>query len=613
MRGVIERMMSTHALVNDRSNTFEAVMLILSNLGPDQQHLADELSQPLVTVYEDNFKKPFINFAGFHFRTADGSYNCIQNPDMGKAGSYYARTVNSMAPVNEQLPPAHLVFERLLKRPEGQFTPHKSGINMLLFYLAIIITHDVFYTDRKDVNRNLTTGYLDLSTLYGFNRKDQESVRQMKLGLLNNDQWFDKRLVIQPPGVGALMVLFSRNHNYIAGKLLDINENGRFSFGPGKPLATAQDQDEELFQTARLINTGCLSNVIIRDYIRAILGTSQNSDFVWDPFKQPAYPMHGNQVSIEFNVIYRWHAAIGKQDEDWLNSVMAALGPSLRNHNQGRAAAAAAATAATATAAAESVSRKFKPSFSSTGSSRRGDGDPNGTDQSVFEALLPAFNTHFGKATKQELEKGWPLAGARRDPTTGLFKDHELARLLRRGYTQVAAELGHGLGTPAALAPVEIAGIMQARQLKCCYFNEFREFLNLAPLRTFEDFSEKPEVQQALEELYGHPDKVELYVGILVERSKVVGLRLPYTVSRAILSDAVNLLRNDRILTQEMKPSTLTNWGYQFIQGDPQVHGRIFPKLINLHLSHANANGEPVFTSEQIANLFTIPDFTPPL
>jgi hypothetical protein len=38
------------------------------------------------------------------------------------------------------------------------------------------------------------------SSLYGFNRENQESVRQMKQGLLKPDQWYDKRLVIQPAG-----------------------------------------------------------------------------------------------------------------------------------------------------------------------------------------------------------------------------------------------------------------------------------------------------------------------------------------------------------------------------------------------------------------------------
>ncbi|KAI8338644.1 heme peroxidase [Chlamydoabsidia padenii] len=597
MRGLVERLLSKHALVNDRSNTFEAVMLILGSLGPDQQDLANELTQPLIKVYQDDFKKPYINFAGQHFRTADGSYNSLVSPDVGKAGSNYYKAVPSKSPVNEQLPPAHTVFERLLKRPEGQFTPHKSGVNMLLFYLAIVITHDVFYTDRNDPNRNLTTGYLDLSTLYGFNRKDQESIRQMKEGLLKVDQWFDKRFVLQPPGVGAILVLFSRNHNYIAKKLLEINENGRFSFGPGKPLKTTQDVDEELFQTARLINTGCFANVIVRDYIRTILGTSQNSDFFWDPLASPSHPVYGNQVSIEFNIIYRWHAAIGKQDEEWLNTVMATMGPSLRHPT-------------TRSSESKLTSTDDQQQYPPRQHHRKGDGDPNGTDQSIFESLIPIFNTHFAHATEEELEKGLPLAGAHRDPKTGRFDDTDLAKLLRRGYTQVAGEMGNGLATPAALAPVEIAGIMQARQLRCCYFNEFRKFLGLTPMQTFEDFSDKVQVQTALKELYGTPDKVELYVGLLVERSKVVGLRLPYTISRAILSDAVNLLRNDRINTQEMTPANLTNWGFQLTQGEPTQHGRIFPKLINLHLGKANPGGAPAFTDEEADNLFLIPEKT---
>lgn len=68
--------------------------------------------------------------------------------------------------------------------------------------------------------------------------------------------------------------------------------------------------------------------------------------------------------------------------------------------------------------------------------------------------------------------------------------------------------------------------------------------MHLTTLDTFEDFSEKKEIQQALEELYGTPDRVELYAGLMVERTKQTGLRLPYTMGRAILSDAVNLLRN---------------------------------------------------------------------
>ncbi|CAO3606971.1 unnamed protein product [Cunninghamella blakesleeana] len=580
--GLVERILSKNAPTNDRNNTFEAVMNILGNLGPEQQDLVFVVTQPLIQNFYDDIKKPYINYVGHHFRTADGSYNCINFPNVGKAGNNYVRTVTSTAAVNESLPSPKLVFDKLLKRPAGQFEPHKSGVNMFLFYLAILITHDLFYTDSKDPQRNLTSSYIDLSVLYGFNKPDQDTIRQFKYGLLKNDQWFDKRLVIQPPGVAALLVLFSRNHNYIAQQLLEKNENGRFTFGPGKPLATEKDLDEELFQTARLVNNACFINVVIHDYIRTILGTTQDSDFILNPLATPAYPTYGNEVSIEFNIIYRWHGAIGREDDDWLTNVMTRLGPVLRDYKQ----------------------NQYKNTSNTNDNENQ---EQKGTDQSTFDALLPAYNDAFVHASPEELGLGLPIADAHRDINTGSFNDQDIGKILRRAYNQVASEMGNGLATPAALEPIEIAGIMQARQLRCCYFNEFREYLKLTPLKTFEDYSEKKEVQDALKELYGTPDKVELYAGLMVERTKVTGLRLPYTMGRAILSDAVNLLRNDRILTQELTPNTLTNWGYEYSQGEADQHGRILPKMLRTLLPKANPDGQPAFTQEELSNLFAIP------
>lgn len=64
----------------------------------------------------------------------------------------------------------------------------------------------------------------------------------------------------------------------------------------------------------------------------------------------------------------------------------------------------------------------------------------------------------------------------------------------------------------------------------------------------------------------------------------------------------------DRINTQEMTPANLTNWGFQLTQGEASHHGRILPKLINLHLDKANPNGEPAFTEKELKSLFTIPE-----
>ena len=353
--------------------------------------------------------------------------------------------------------------------------------------------------------------------MYGFNRADQESVRQMEYGLLKPDQWFDKRLVIQPAGVAGLLVVFSRNHNFIAKKLLELNENERFSYGPGKRLRTKEEQDERLFQTARLVNNGCYANVIIHDYIRTIIGTSADSDFIFDPLATPSDPIYGNAVSIEFNAIYRWHAAIGKEDSEWLTEVMNLLTAKMQESRK------------------EERHPGLDRSLINKGAQNVG----------IFDQLLEGFNEYFVKASPEELARGLPIAGAHRGEN-GSFPDVDILRALKKGFKQSASEIGNGLNTPAALEHVEIAGINQARILDTCYFNDFRKFLKLTTLDTFEDFSEKKQVQDALKELYGHPNNVELYAGLMVERNKQTGLRLPYTMGRAILSDAINLLRNGK-------------------------------------------------------------------
>ncbi|OBZ84824.1 Psi-producing oxygenase A [Choanephora cucurbitarum] len=574
LSAITERLLSKNAPVNDRNNTFETVMNILGNLDKEHSDLVYVVTRPLLQQFHDDIPKPYINYVGHKYRTADGSCNSLLFPEVGKAGTNYTRTVTRKGLNNTQLPPAKEVFDKLLRRPDGVFNEHQSGVNMLLLYVAILITHDLFYTDPNDPKRNLTTSYADLSPLYGFNREDQESIRVMEYGLLKADQWVDRRLVIQPPGVAALLVMFSRNHNFIAKKLLEINENERFSYGPGKPLKNKQEQDEHLFQTARLINNGCYVNIIVQDYVRTIIGTAADSEFHFDLINNVADPIYGNAVSIEFNMVYRWHAGIGKEDAQWISEVMDVL-----------------------------MSQKRSMGDEGHSAQERVLINKNSQSSSRFDQLLGMFNEHFVHASPEELERGLPIAGCHRDLETGQFSDTDLVRGLKLGYEQILSEVGNGRNTPASLEHVEIAGINQSRLLDTCYFNDFRRFLNLTPLKTFEDFSEKVEVQKALEELYGTPDKVELYAGLMVERTKQTGLRFPYTMSRAILSDAVNLIRNDRYLIKELTPATLTNWGYQYIAGDPNKQDRVLPNMVGSLFPEA-ANP---FSEKELTDLFYVP------
>jgi linoleate 10R-lipoxygenase len=67
----------------------------------------------------------------------------------------------------------------------------------------------------------------------------------------------------------------------VAEKILSINENGNLKNPPPKDWHA---QDEEIFQRARLVNTALFVQVILRDYVGAILGLARDgSSWRLDP------------------------------------------------------------------------------------------------------------------------------------------------------------------------------------------------------------------------------------------------------------------------------------------------------------------------------------------
>jgi Animal haem peroxidase len=109
-------------------------------------------------------------------------------------------------------------------------------------------------------------------------------------------------------------------------------------------------------------------------------------------------------------------------------------------------------------------------------------------------------------------------------------------------------------GVPLALRCVEILGIETSRYWKTATLNEFRRFFGLIEHKKFEDINPDPKMATKLRQLYDHPDNVELYPGLIIEETKKPmgpgsGLCPPQTVGKAILSDAVSLVRGDRFYT----------------------------------------------------------------
>ncbi|KAF9472690.1 hypothetical protein BDN70DRAFT_900339, partial [Pholiota conissans] len=87
-------------------------------------------------------------------------------------------------------------------------------------------------------------------------------------------------------------------------------------------------QDDEIFNRTRLVNCGCFMNIILRYYVDAILGLVRDqSDWHLDPLQPIREASHdftplgeGNVVSVEFNLLYRWHSTLSAQDTEWFEN-----------------------------------------------------------------------------------------------------------------------------------------------------------------------------------------------------------------------------------------------------------------------------------------------------
>lgn len=490
---------------------------------------------------------------GLHqYRMPDGSFNNILEPNLGRAGTPYAKSVRPAKRLHGVKPDPGLLFDLLMARDEKNFTENPAGISSMLFYHASIIIHDIFRTNRTDMNKSDTSSYLDLAPLYGSSLRDQLEIRSMKEGKLKADTFHEKRLLGQPAGVNVMLVLYNRFHNYVADILLKINENGRFTLAC-TPDASPEDkaramakQDHDLFNTARLIVGGLYINICLHDYLRAITNTHHSkSDWTLDPrvetgkqFDSDGVPRGiGNQVSVEFNLLYRFHSCISKKDERWINNFFLKLFPG-----------------------------------------RNADDLQNVSFGELGQALL-TFEQSIPKDPSARTFDGLERQA------DGTFKDKDLVRILKEAMDDPAGIFGARM-VPKALKVVEILGINQARKWQVASLNEFREFFGLKRYDKFSDINSNTEIANILEKLYTDPDMVEIYPGLMIEDIKPVrnpgsGICPTYSVGRAVLSDAVTLVRSDRFNTIDYTAANLTSWGYNEVQQDYKtLGGSMLYKLI---------------------------------
>ncbi|GJJ13725.1 hypothetical protein Clacol_007981 [Clathrus columnatus] len=466
----------------------------------------------------------FVPRLPYAYRSADGSSNNPLYPGMGKAGTPYARSVQNKHPfAYNVLPDPGLVFDSLLKSRTWQ--PHPGGNSSLTFAFASLVTHQLFRTNPRDMTCNNTSSYLDLSILYGNNQRDQDSVRNKTLGcgLLYPDTFAEERLAFVPPAASALL--------YVATMLLNINERKRWNSPPPDDPAKRALQDEEIFQTARLINCGHFMAMILGDYVAGFLGLGRDGNSwsmnPFDPIKtergEPVSRGEGNHCSVEFNLLYRWHATTSQKDVQWTEKLFQSVFPN-------------------------------KP-----------------IEELTIEDFVPAV-----------------VMLLKRGPD-GSFSDDDIAKVLQDA-TESMAGAFRGQGTSGVFRLIEMVAMEQARQWGVCSFNEFREFLGLKRLKSFEEWNSDPVIANTARQLYQHIDNLELYPGLQAEERMELGpgsgICCSYTMTRAILGDAICLVRGDRFYTTDYTPANLTAWGFQDCARDVNngAFGAALPKLLFRHL-----------------------------
>ncbi|KAF8265060.1 linoleate diol synthase [Lactarius quietus] len=476
-----------------------------------------EFESKLVEILYDDLSHPPATYIGpeYQYRRADGAYNNICDPEMGKACMPYARSVQQTHPIlRNTLPDAGLVFDTLLRR---QKAPRRAVQYDVLVRRA---RHSyVFRTSHDNVNINETSSYVDLAPLYGNNEQRLNEIRVHDgRGLMLPDTFAEDRLMLLPPAVCVLLVLFGRNHNYIANKLLEINERQTYtkpeniSLDDPDRAKKISDQDEDIFQTARLINCAWFGAAIFRTTSVVFSALSPRQHVEFEPLRgntrlgsQAFRTWPWNVCSVEFNCLYRWHATTSQHNEEWVTTLMGSI---------------------------------FK-------------------DKPIDDLTVDDFKDAIKKIQAQEPDiSHWTFGGLQRG-ADGKFDDTQLAGIIKDAVKDPAASFG-ARGTPHIMRLHEIMGIEANRRWGVCTLNEFRKFLGLKPYTTFLEWNSDKEIAEAAEHLYSNIDSLELYVGLQAEEAKKpvegAGLCPGYTISRAILSDAIALTRGDRFLTADFTP-----------------------------------------------------------
>ncbi|KAM4695994.1 prostaglandin G/H synthase 1 [Rhinophrynus dorsalis] len=221
----------------------------------------------------------------------------------------------------DELPDADFLVKTFLQRED--FIPDPQGTNLLFAFFAQHFTHQFFKTYGR-MGRGFIKGFghgVDLSHIYGDNLERQHMLRLFKDGKLKyqiiNGDMYPPTVVDAPvhmiypenlpkekqfavgqevfgllPGLIMYATIWLREHN----RVCDILKSEHPTW-----------DDEQLFQTTRLILTGETIKIVIEDYVQHLSGYYLKLKF--DPeLLFGVQFQYRNRIAVEFNQLYHWHA-----------------------------------------------------------------------------------------------------------------------------------------------------------------------------------------------------------------------------------------------------------------------------------------------------------------
>jgi Animal haem peroxidase len=514
------------------------------------------------------------------WRTADGSFNDLHNPNTGRAGTRFGRNMplSYSYPDRRNLlePNPRRVSRQLLTRSD--FIPART-VNVLTSAWTQFQIHDWFahgnpdprdpvrFTipiedgdpwpgerpmrirrSRPDPTRaddppvgpptfvNQVTHWWDASQLYGSDLVTQHRVRRgpggrsrhgklyldghRRLALDNgievtgfNDNWW--------VGLSLFHHLFTYEHNAICDRL--------------RAEYPAWD-DEQLFQTARLINAALIAKIHETEWTPTLLAhptTQEGMKVSW-------WGLLGEWVATHIGRFHAW---------DMLGGVPG----SATNHH-----------AAPFAMTEEFVSVYRMHAFMlpdafeiyswqserSIGALTLRDVLGPGARQSLDKVGMENLLYTFGRALPGQLTLG------------------NYARTLQQFLMPGTNEL-------VDLATVDI---VRDRERGVPRYNQFRELLRMPPIRTFEELN--VEWAERLQAVYGTVDRIDLLVGLLAE-AKPPGYGISDTAFRIFLLMNSRRMKSDRFYTADYRPEVYTQIGLDWIDDNDlrSVLRRHYPML----------------------------------